>query len=107
MSTYDAALFECPDVPTPDDTPVFSLDVCRWTMPEPTGRPHETQNHLGIVRLGLAVPDIIRVRADLVSRGLTVSDVEERDFGAEVGTRNATVLIDPDGAVVELVDRPL
>jgi catechol 2,3-dioxygenase-like lactoylglutathione lyase family enzyme len=107
MATYDAAIFECPDVPTPDDMPVFSLDVCRWTMPEPTGRPYETQNHLGIARLGVAVADLIRVRADLMTRGWTVSDIEERDFGAEVGTRNAAIVSDPDGAVMELVDRPL
>jgi hypothetical protein len=36
-----------------------------------------------------------------------VSDVEERDFGAEVGRRNVAIVKDPDGAVVELVDRPL
>jgi catechol 2,3-dioxygenase-like lactoylglutathione lyase family enzyme len=107
MSTWDAVLFECADVATPDDMPVFSLDVCRWMMPEPTGTPYETQNHVGIVRLGLAVPDLIRVRTDLVTRGWTVSDIEERDFGAEVGTRKAAIVRDPDGAVVELFDRPL
>jgi catechol 2,3-dioxygenase-like lactoylglutathione lyase family enzyme len=107
MATFEAALFECPGVPTPDDMPVFSLDVCRWTMPERTGTPYETQNHLGIVRLGVAVSDLVRVRAELMTRGSSVSGVEEHNFGAEVGTRNAVVVSDPDGATVELVDRPL
>ena len=76
-------------------------------MPEPTGRPYPTQNHLGIVRLGLAVPDLARGRADLAARGTPVTDIEERHYGADVGTRQAVVARDPDGAVVELVDHPL
>jgi catechol 2,3-dioxygenase-like lactoylglutathione lyase family enzyme len=107
LSTYDAALLDCPGVPSPDDMPVFSLDLCRWTLPVPTGSPYEVQHHRGIVRLGLAVADVEAARTALVNRGAKVSEPEQRDFGPEVGSRTAVTAHDPDGAVIELVDRPL
>jgi catechol 2,3-dioxygenase-like lactoylglutathione lyase family enzyme len=106
-STFDAVLFDCAGVPSPDDSPVFSLDLCRWTMPEPAGTPYAVQHHVGIVRLGLAVTDLDRGRAALLDSGASASDPEERDYGPGVGTRTAVVARDPDGAIIELVDRPL
>jgi catechol 2,3-dioxygenase-like lactoylglutathione lyase family enzyme len=107
LSTYDAALLDCELVPSPDDQPTFSLDLCRWTMPEPTGSPYEAQHHVGIVRIGLAVEDLNLARSMLVDYGASISEPETRDFGPEVGARTAVVVCDPDGAVVELFDDPL
>jgi catechol 2,3-dioxygenase-like lactoylglutathione lyase family enzyme len=108
LSTYRAAFFEGDDVVSPDGGPIFSLDLCRWTMPEPTGSPYRHPNNVGIARIGIAVDDIERVRSNLIGNGFSnVSEPEIRNFGSEVGTRTVVAVRDPDGAWFELVDRPL
>jgi catechol 2,3-dioxygenase-like lactoylglutathione lyase family enzyme len=108
LSTCKGAMLDVPGVaPCSDGDPVFSLDLCRWTLPEPAGSPYDVQNHLGIVRVGLAVDDIEAMRRDLVARGVPVSGPETRDFGSEAGTRTALIVHDPDGAVIEILDHRL
>ncbi len=106
-STFEAAFFEGVDDPSPDDSPVFSLDLCQWTRPKATGRPYANQNNVGIARLGVAVDDLAGVRSNLMEHGFRVSQPEVRNFGTEVGVRTVAVARDPDGACIELVDHPL
>lgn len=107
-ATFDAAVLNCPSGPScPDGRPVFSLDLCRWTQPEPVGEPYPTQQHNGIVRLGFAVRDLAALHADLSARGIAATKPETRDFGPEAGTREAVVTQDPDGVIVEFFDRAL
>lgn len=106
-STFDAVLMEAPGIPSADEFPVFSLDLCEWTLPKPVGTPYPTQHNLGIVRLGLCAADLDRALAVLAEQGASVTEPETRDFGPEVGTRAAVIVKDPDGATVELVDQPV
>ena len=107
LATFEAAMLQAPGSPEYDGRPVFNLDLCRWTAPEPTGAPYSVQNHRGVVRLGLAADDLDEAHAGLKASGAAVAGPERRDFGPEVGTRQAIVTRDPDGVVVEIFDRPL
>jgi catechol 2,3-dioxygenase-like lactoylglutathione lyase family enzyme len=107
-ATFEAAIFDCPGVASPDDEPAFNLDLCHWKTPEAVGRPYGSQHHLGIARLGVAVSDIEGVRTAITEAGVgRVGAPEERDLGPEVGVRTVVVALDPDGAVIELLDDPL
>jgi catechol 2,3-dioxygenase-like lactoylglutathione lyase family enzyme len=107
-ATFEAAIFDCPGVASPDNEPAFNLDLCRWKAPQAVGRPYGSQHHVGIARLGVAVGDVERVRSAISEAGAgRVGVPEERDFGPDVGLRTVVVARDPDGAVIELLDRPL
>lgn len=108
LATFQAAVLDCPDTPPcGDGRPVFSLDLCRWTQPEPVGTPYASQLHNGIVRLGFVVDDLAAVRANLIARRCAPSETEVRDFGPEIGKRTAFVVKDPEGVVVEFFDEKL
>lgn len=107
-ATFDAAVLDCPGGRIcPDGRPVFSLDLCRWTQPEPVGEPYPTQHQPGIVRIGFAVRDLAALRMDLAARGIAATKPETRNFGPETGSREAVVARDPDGVVIEFFEQAL
>lgn len=91
----------------PAADPSLSLELTAWSTPEVTGSPIGPANHVGIYRIALAVDDVAAARAEL---GGLLPDVPEPIWVPLPGTRlgGVTVLFlkDPDGVVVELVERP-
>jgi catechol 2,3-dioxygenase-like lactoylglutathione lyase family enzyme len=79
------------------------LDLLQWKLPEPVGTPYPVANHLGLTRIGVAVPDLDTAHrriAELGHRCLSApTDVPVGNGGAA----RICVALDPDGAMVELV----
>jgi catechol 2,3-dioxygenase-like lactoylglutathione lyase family enzyme len=81
----------------------FTLDVLEWKLPLPIGAPYADQRNLGIVRVGLAVKDF-----DVAVKDLHGEACEQRLDRGDATTRFHSLLVrDPDGAAIEIVDRPL
>lgn len=93
----------------------FSIDVSQFLHPAHTPDtvlPYQTANHLGICRVGFEVDDI-EAGYDLLREveptgqapGI-VGPPEAWDLGPELGTRRVLCFRDPDGVMLELVERP-
>jgi catechol 2,3-dioxygenase-like lactoylglutathione lyase family enzyme len=91
----------------PAGDPSLSLELTAWSVPAVTGTPIAPAYHVGIYRIALAVDDVAAARAELAA---VLPNVPEPIWVALPGTRlgGVTVLFlkDPDGVVVELVERP-
>jgi catechol 2,3-dioxygenase-like lactoylglutathione lyase family enzyme len=91
----------------PAADPTLSLELTQWSDPAVTGAPITPAYHVGLYRIALAVDDVAAARAELAA---IWPDVPEPIWVALPGTRlgGVTVLFlnDPDGVVVELVERP-
>jgi catechol 2,3-dioxygenase-like lactoylglutathione lyase family enzyme len=87
--------------------PSLSLELTAWSSPEVTGSPIGPANHVGIYRIALAVDDVAAARAELAA---ILPDVPEPIWvplpGTKLGGVTVLFLTDPDGVVVELVERP-
>jgi catechol 2,3-dioxygenase-like lactoylglutathione lyase family enzyme len=95
------------------DAPFFSyradsrnpIDLLQWEIPGVFGRPYPVANHLGIIRLAFEVDDIEAAHRELRKVWKRVSGPpEEWDMG-EFGTRRVVVFEDPDGIMLELIER--
>ncbi len=81
------------------------IDVLEWAVPKPYGAPYPCANHLGIIRVGLEVDDIVAARQRLLLTGHSpVGPVETWDMG-EFGTRKVVIFEDPDGIMLELIEQ--
>ena len=91
--------------PTAD--PSLSLELTAWSTPEVTGAPIAPANHVGFYRIALAVDDVAAARAELAA---VLPDVPKPIWvplpGTKLGGVTVLFLTDPDGVVVELVERP-
>jgi catechol 2,3-dioxygenase-like lactoylglutathione lyase family enzyme len=90
---------------TADDT--FSIELTEWRDPKPHGVPYPSANHRGLYRMALAVDDVRAAHAGAVERGCDANDPEYfRLPGTPIEGLWIAFLRDPDGIVVELVERP-
>lgn len=98
--TVRAARLRLPDEP-------FALLLNEWTEPASTGRPYDAANHRGIYRLALGVEDTRASTAQLVEAGWTpTSEPNLIELpGTKVPDMWITFFADPDGIVVQLVER--
>jgi catechol 2,3-dioxygenase-like lactoylglutathione lyase family enzyme len=91
----------------PPADPSLSLELTTWESPEVTGSPITPANHVGIYRIALAVDDVAAAHAELAG---VLLDVPEPIWvplpGTKLGGVTVQFLKDPDGVVVELVERP-
>jgi catechol 2,3-dioxygenase-like lactoylglutathione lyase family enzyme len=96
------------------DAPFFSyradgrnpIDLLQWELPGVFGRPYPVPNHLGIIRLAFEVDDIEAAHHKLRKAWHRVAGPpEEWDMG-EFGTRKVVIFEDPDGIMLELIERP-
>jgi catechol 2,3-dioxygenase-like lactoylglutathione lyase family enzyme len=91
----------------PEGDPSLSLELTAWSSPAVTGTPITPAYHVGIYRIALAVDDVAAARAELAA---VLPDVPEPLWVALPGTKLGGVMVlflrDPDGVVVELVERP-
>ncbi len=83
-----------------------AIDLLEWQQPRPIGKPHPEANHLGFMRVCLAVEDL-----DALHGKLTADGIETRSAPVEVPVlAGQTVRFfccqDPDGTCIEFVERP-
>jgi catechol 2,3-dioxygenase-like lactoylglutathione lyase family enzyme len=85
----------------------FSLELTEWITPAPVGGAPASANHRGLYRIALAVEDVAAAHAELRP---DLSDLPDPLWVALPGTRLGGVVVaflrDPDGVVIELVERP-
>lgn len=86
----------------------FALILTEWHEPRSQGRPYDTGNHAGLYRFAVAVDDTRAAYDALLHAGWPLSSPPQR---VELGGTNVpdmwiAFLADPDGMVVELVERP-
>jgi catechol 2,3-dioxygenase-like lactoylglutathione lyase family enzyme len=85
----------------------LSLELTAWSSPAVTGTPIAPAYHVGLYRIALAVDDAAAARAELAE---VLPDVPEPIWvplpGTKLGGVTVLFLTDPDGVVVELVERP-
>jgi catechol 2,3-dioxygenase-like lactoylglutathione lyase family enzyme len=98
--TVRVARLQLPDEP-------FALLLNEWIQPASTGRPYDVANHRGIYRLALGVEDARESTAQLVDAGWTpASEPNLIELpGTKVPAMWITFFADPDGIVVQLVER--
>jgi catechol 2,3-dioxygenase-like lactoylglutathione lyase family enzyme len=91
----------------PQRADTFSLELNQWRSPGPVGQPPPVPNHRGLYRIALGVEDLTAAHAALAE---DAPDIPSPVWVAMPGTRLGGVpvlfLRDPDGVVVELVERP-
>jgi catechol 2,3-dioxygenase-like lactoylglutathione lyase family enzyme len=91
----------------PAGDPSLSLELTAWSSPAVTGTPVAPAYHVGLYRIALAVDDVAAARAELAA---VLPDVPEPIYVPLPGTKLGGVMVlfltDPDGVVVELVERP-
>lgn len=87
--------------------PSLSLELTSWSTPTVTGTPISPANHVGIYRIALAVDDVAAAHSELAA---VLPNVPEPIWvplpGTKLGGVTVQFLTDPDGVVVELVERP-
>jgi catechol 2,3-dioxygenase-like lactoylglutathione lyase family enzyme len=92
----------------PDD-PSFTLELLRWHRPAGRAPEPTTANSQGLYRMALAVENVQEALATV--DGLAASRSGEPTWielpGTPLGGLTVLFLRDPDGVVVELVERPL
>lgn len=85
----------------------YRLELTGWGNPKPVGKPYASANHRGLYRMALAVDDVRAAHAAVRDRG---GDANEPEYFRLPGTPIEGLWIafvrDPDGIVVELVERP-
>ena len=81
-----------------------AIDLLRWEIPLPTGRPYPSANHLGLARICLAVPDLDDLHARLASAGSPcLSPPRLRRLGSQREER-LFACPDPDGTLIQFVE---
>jgi catechol 2,3-dioxygenase-like lactoylglutathione lyase family enzyme len=82
------------------------LDLIEWSLPRTEGRAYETLTHAGIVRIALRCDDVRKAYEELKAGGVTfVSEPCEARFPK--WHIIYVCCLDPDGAVVELIQGPI
>jgi len=92
---------------SPGADPSMSFELTAWTQPRTHGRPIAPANHLGFYRVALGVDDVIAARDQLCRSWDGVPDPIWVELpGTRLGGVSVLFLRDPDGTIVELVQRP-
>jgi catechol 2,3-dioxygenase-like lactoylglutathione lyase family enzyme len=85
----------------------YRLELAEWRDPKPVGAPYPSANHRGLYRMALAVDDVRAAHDAALDRGCDANDPEYfRLPGTPIKGLWIAFLHDPDGIVVELVERP-
>jgi catechol 2,3-dioxygenase-like lactoylglutathione lyase family enzyme len=84
------------------------VDLLEWLEPAPVGKPAESANQLGWFRLAYLVEDARACCAELDRLGVAHSGPCWLDMGPDIPIDglNAVFFRDPDGACLELIERP-
>jgi glyoxylase I family protein len=84
------------------------VDLLEWLDPKPIGKPAEQANQLGWFRLAYLVEDARACCAELDRLGVAHSGPCWLDMGPDIPIDglNAVFFRDPDGACLELIERP-
>ena len=90
------------------DDPTFGILFTTWSGPEPTGPTYALPYHQGLYRMAMAVDDSRATHAALLAAGVTRQPPYTFQLPGTKLTDGLTILFirDPDGILVELVDRP-
>ncbi len=90
------------------DDPSFGLLLTTWSGPEPTGPTYGVPFHQGLYRMAMAVDDIRATYDSLLRAGIPRQTPYTFQLPGTPLTDGLTILFirDPDGILVELVDRP-
>jgi catechol 2,3-dioxygenase-like lactoylglutathione lyase family enzyme len=85
----------------------LELRLVQWAAPTTTVA-HSAANHRGLFRMAFAVPDVAAAIVAARSADVSVSDAFWIPLpGTPLGGLNVAFLIDPDGVMVEFVERKL
>jgi catechol 2,3-dioxygenase-like lactoylglutathione lyase family enzyme len=86
----------------------FVIDLLEWKTPRPCGAPARAANQLGLFRLAFLVEDAKSAHAELLRLGVETSAPVWLEMGPEVPIAGlwAVFFRDPDGACLELIQRP-
>ena len=105
LGLADAATASFARLRLPDES--FALLLVQWRDPPSQGRPYESGNHRGLYRFAIAVDDA-RAAYDALSEHWDLASPPQRVElgGTNVPTMWIAFLADPDGLVIELVERP-
>jgi len=88
------------------------IDLLQWIAPPSTGKPYDTMNNVGIVRIALEVEDIEKAYNDLKAKGVEFLSPPQRTELFQSPAEGVTVkptpikfamFKDPDGTALELV----
>jgi catechol 2,3-dioxygenase-like lactoylglutathione lyase family enzyme len=90
------------------DDPTFGILLTKWSGPLPTGPTYGPPYHQGLYRMALAVDDIREVFTTLDGAGIARQSPYTFQLPGTKLTDGLTMMFirDPDGILVELVDRP-
>jgi catechol 2,3-dioxygenase-like lactoylglutathione lyase family enzyme len=86
----------------------YALELVEWRRPRGDGRPYDRANHRGLYRMALAVDDVRASVQALAATGAhrPAAPVHFPLPGTPIAGLWISFLRDPDGVVVELVERP-
>jgi catechol 2,3-dioxygenase-like lactoylglutathione lyase family enzyme len=90
------------------DDPTFSLILTAWSGPDPIGPTYGMPFHQGLYRMAIAVDDVADAYASLREAGIARQPPTTFALPGTPITEGLTILFirDPDGILVELVERP-
>jgi catechol 2,3-dioxygenase-like lactoylglutathione lyase family enzyme len=90
------------------DDPAFGLVLTSWSGPRPAGPSYAMPFHQGLYRLAIAVDDVRAVYDWLSSQGVARQPPYTFELPGTPFGQGLTILFlrDPDGVLVELVERP-
>lgn len=92
----------------PTDDPTFGIVLTTWTGPTPEGPTYAMPYHQGLYRMAMAVDDVHVAFDSLLEMGVARQSVYTFQLPGTKLTNGLTMMFirDPDGILVELVDRP-
>jgi catechol 2,3-dioxygenase-like lactoylglutathione lyase family enzyme len=92
----------------PTDDPSFGIVFTTWDGPPPVGPTYAMPYHQGLYRMAMAVDDVHAAYAALMVLGIPRQPTYTFAMPGTKLTHGLTILFirDPDGILVELVDRP-
>jgi catechol 2,3-dioxygenase-like lactoylglutathione lyase family enzyme len=91
----------------PEDDPAFVVCLVQWADPVSNGTSHPAANHVGLYRMALRVENVAAALAVTRDSGITGRGPIHCPLpGTQIPALDIAFLTDPDGVVVELVERP-
>jgi len=91
------------------DNSSYIIDLLEWTDPKPVGEPLAEANHLGVFRMAFMVEDATASCVELDRLGIEHSGPCLLEMGPEVPIEGGLLAVffrDPDGACLELIEKP-
>ena len=107
LATHDARLYRTPDGDA-DGPPIFALDVVESTFPKPTGHVYTEPTNVGIARVAIEVASVDAAYNWLLTYASDslVGPPELWNLGDALGHVKTLIVRSPDGAPLELIERP-